>query len=79
MFGVYFYGFNDREDAKPYSKIALLANKMDKNDFLISNSPYSLLYDRPTNRGPVVVHSNSPPSPPMTLESPLESNVVGNH
>lgn len=78
MFRAFFIGFVDRDDTKSYPKLAVLAKKMDRNDFMISNSPYSLLYERPISRGPVVVHSDSPPSPPMTMDSPLESNVVLN-
>ena len=47
-----------------------MADKLDKNDFMFSNSPYSLLYEIPPTRGLVVVQSDSPPSPPMTLDSP---------
>ena len=48
-----------------------MADKLDKNDFMFSNSPYSLLDEIPPTRGPVIVQSESPPSPPMTLDSPL--------
>lgn len=78
MFGAFFYGFVDQDDAKSYTRVAVLAKKMDRNDFMFSNSPYSLLFDPPTRRGPVVVHSDSPPSPPMTLDSPMERNVAVN-
>ena len=73
MFGAFFYGFVDREDVKGDLRIASLANRMDINDFMHSNSPYSSIYERPICRGPVVVHSDSPPSPPMNLESPNDT------
>jgi hypothetical protein len=72
MFGAFFYGFVEKDDVKTYVKISYLANKMDKNDFMMSNSPYSVTYEKPPSRELVVVHSNSPPSPPMTLDSPAE-------
>ena len=53
-------------------KISYLANGMDKNDFLFSNSLYSLTYVRSIPRGPIVVHSTSPPSPPATWDSPTQ-------
>ena len=64
MFGAYYYGFGDRSDSEGYMKISYLANGMDKNDFLFSNSLYSLTYVRSIPRGPIVVHSTSLPSPP---------------
>jgi hypothetical protein len=70
MFGAFFYGFVDRDEDKSYRKIAYLADKMDKNDYMFVNSPYSLAYERPASRGPVLVNSSSPPSPPMKLDSP---------
>jgi len=39
MIEVIFYGFNDRDDAKGYHKIVFWADKMDKNNFMFSNSP----------------------------------------
>jgi hypothetical protein len=76
MFGAYYYGFVDRDDVKGDLRIGKLAKRMDRNDFMFSNSPYSLLYERPLCRGLVVVHSDSPPSPPMTLEFPTDRVVV---
>lgn len=76
MFGAFFYGFVDREDVKGDLRIASLANRMDINDFMHSNSPYSSTFVRPISRGPVVVHSDSPPSPPMNLESPNDAAFV---
>ena len=70
MSGSYFYGFVDKNEAKSYRRVSYLAKKMDKNDFLFSNSPYSLLYEKPVERGPVVLASNTPPSPQTTLDSP---------
>jgi len=66
MFGAYFYGFVKKDDVKSYKKISVLADKLDKNDFLHSNSPYSLAYIPPVRQGPVIVNSTSPPSPPVT-------------
>jgi len=73
VFGAYYYGFLEKADKDGYLKISYLAEKLDKNDFMHSNSPYSLLYVPPPRRGPVIVNSNSPPSPPMTLDSPVGS------
>ena len=70
MSGSYFYGFVDKNEAKSYCRVSYLAKKMDKNDFLFSNSLYSLLYEKRVERGPVVLASNTPPSPPTTLGSP---------
>ena len=39
---------------------------------MFSNSPYALGYEIPASRSPVIVHSDSPPSPPMTLVSPAD-------
>ena len=75
MFGAYFYGYVDRDEVKPYLRVSHVADKLDKNDFMFSNSPYSLLYEIPPTRGPVVVQSESPPSPPMTLDSPLAAPI----
>ena len=72
MSGAFFYGFVERDQVKSYMAISYLADKMDPNDFRMANSPYSLLYEKPVPRGPVEVHSNSPPSPPTTLESPTQ-------
>ena len=47
-----------------------MADKLDKNNFMFLNSPYSLLYEISPTRGSVVVQFESPPSPPMTLDSP---------
>ena len=69
MSGSYFYGFVDKNEAKSYRRVSYLAKKMDKNDFLFSNSPYSLLYEKLVGRGPVVLASYTPPSPPTTLDS----------
>ena len=71
MSGSYFYGFVDKNEAKSYRRVSYLAKKMDKNDFFFTNSPYSLLYEKLVGRGLVVVTSNSPPFPPMTLDSPV--------
>jgi len=79
MFRAFFYGIVDRNEPKSYLKIAVLANKMDRNDFMMSNSPYSLVYECSRSRGPVLVHPDSPPSLPMTLDSLLERNVNVNH
>ena len=57
-------------------RLVRLAKDLDQNDFMFSNSPYSLLYKRHVCRGPVIVHSVSPPSPPMTLESPADRVVL---
>ena len=70
MSGSYFYGFVDKNEAKSYRRVSYLAKKMDKNDFLFSNSPYSLLYEKQVERGPIVLASNTPPSPQTTLDSP---------
>ena len=70
MFGAYFYGYVDRDEVKPYLQVSHVADKLDKNDFMFSNSPYSLMYEIPPTRGPIVVQSDSPPLPPMTLDSP---------
>ena len=72
MSGAFFYGFVERDQVKSYMAISYLADKMDPNDFRMANSPYSLLYEKPVPRGPVEVHSNSPPSPSTTLESPTQ-------
>ena len=72
MFGAYYYGFCDRSDLEGYMKISYLANGMDKNDFLFSNSSYSLTYVRSIPRGPIVVHSTSTPSLPATWDSPVQ-------
>ena len=76
MFGAYYYGFVDRNDVKGDLRLVRLAKDLDQNDFMFLNSPYSLLYKRPVCRGPVIVHSDSPPSPPMTLESPADRVVL---
>jgi len=47
MFGVYFYGFSDKSNAKGFLKIAYLIDKLDKNDFMHSNLPYLLAYVPP--------------------------------
>ncbi len=69
MFGAFFYGFVDKDEGKSYFRISYLAKKMDKNDFILSTSPYSLCYEKPESCRLVIVHLNSPPSPPMTLDS----------
>jgi hypothetical protein len=76
MFGAYYYGFVDRADVKADMKIARLASNLDRNDFMFSNSLYALEYEIPASRSLVVVHSDSPPSPPMTLVSPADSAPV---
>lgn len=75
MFGAYVYGFVDRDDVKTDLRICKLADRMDQNDYMYSNSPYSITYERPARRSPVVVHSDSPRSPELTLNSP-EDEVV---
>ena len=47
MFGAYYYGFTHQKNVKADLKIAEVARWMDKNDFMFSNSPYSLIYERP--------------------------------
>jgi len=47
MFGAYFYGFVEKGDKEAYMKIGYLADKFDKNDFMHSNSPYSLAFVPP--------------------------------
>ena len=42
---------------------------MDKNDFLFSNSPYSLLYEKPVEWGSCRFSIQHPPSPQTTLDS----------
>ena len=77
MFGAFFYGFVDEEHVRSYKRISFLADKMDKNDFMMANSPYSLLYEKPVACEPTAVLLNSPSSPPMILKSPLhESDLV---
>ena len=73
VFGSYYYGFCERGDTKSLRNIAYLADSMDMNDFLFSNSPYTLTYIRPSARGLEEVLSTSPPSPPMTLDSPTDA------
>ena len=72
MFGAFFYVFVDKDQVKSYMAISYLVDKMDPNDFMMANLPYSLLYEKPVLRDPVVVHSNSPPLPPTTLESSMQ-------
>ena len=72
MSGAFFYRFVERDQVKSYMVISYLVDKMDPNDFKMANLPYSLLYEKPVPRGPIEVHSNSPPSPPTTLESPTQ-------
>ena len=60
---------------------------MDKNDFMMANSPYSLLYKKPVAREPTAILINSPSLLPMILKSPLhesdpvnrEMELVGPH
>ena len=73
VFGSYYYGFYERGDTKSLRNIAYLADSMDMNDFLFSNSPYTLTYIRPSARGLEEVLSTSPPSPPITLDSPTDA------
>ena len=61
MFGAYFYGFSDHEDAKSLLKISYLARKMDNNDYLFSNSPYTVTYVRPVSEDAAEVSSPSSP------------------
>ena len=87
MFGAFFYGFVDEDLVRLYKRISFLADKMDKNDFMMVNSPYSLLYEKPVAREPAAVHLNLPSSPPMLLKSPThesdpvnkEMELVGSH
>ena len=74
MFGAFFYGFVDSEQVRLYKRISFLADKMDKNDFMMANSPYSLLYEKPVAREPTAVLLNSPSSPPMNLKSPIHES-----
>ena len=70
MSGSYFYDFVDTNEAKSYRRVSYLAKKRDKNNFFFSNSPYLLLYEKPVGRGPLILISKTPPSPPTTLDSP---------
>ena len=87
MFGAFFYGFVDSEQVRSYKRISFLADKMDKNDFMMANSPYSLLYEKPIAHEPTAVLLNSPSSPPMNLKSTIhesdpvnrEMELVGPH
>lgn len=73
MFGAYYYGFPDCEDVKSEIEIACLGRRLDNNDFMHSNPPYSREFVRPITCGPVVVHFDSPPSPAMNLDSLTEA------
>ena len=87
MFGAFFYGFVDEDQVRSYKRISFLADKMDKNDFMMANSPYSLLYEKLVAREPAAIHLNSPSSPPMILKLPThesdhvhrEMELVGPH
>jgi len=72
MFQVYFYGFHEQTKIRQYEAILKPIDKMDMNDFMHSNSPYVLEYMVLPVHGPIISNSNSPPSPPMTFESPVD-------
>lgn len=69
-----------------YLSVSDLGSKLDKNDYMFSNSPYTLEHERPAAPEPDV-QSNLPPSPPMLLTSPpakipsqeRETESVGPH
>ena len=77
----------DEDQIRSYMRISFLVDKMDKNDFMMENLPYLLLYKKFVPREPIAVHLNLPPLPPMTLKSLLheidpfhrERELVGPH
>jgi len=70
MFGAHFYGFVDSLDLKGFKRISFLVDKMDKNDFMFSNSPYSLEYVKRTSHVLVVENENSSPLATPMYDSP---------
>lgn len=71
----------DGDDVKSDLQIASLEKRLDINGFMHSNSLYSSAFVRLISHGPVVVHSNSNPSPPINLDTPnkLRFRVLRQH
>ena len=72
MFGAYLYAFCDKDEARSLRIIGGLADKLDKNDFMFTNSPYSLSYRPPVGRELPVATSTSPLRDALRLSSPTD-------